>query len=126
MLVCHMSFYMLFHMGSQGPSIPYLQAYLIFPPWQRLLSILPVFPSSSQVPRTIPWALIYLCKPSHDLLALMAQPQGAPMLICACHIHAVYFSVLLLLGLGLGAPHWLVLGITPFSAGCQGLHMAAA
>ena len=28
--------------GSTTP-IPYLQAYLVFLPWQRLLSILPVF-----------------------------------------------------------------------------------
>ena len=96
------------------PLISYLKADLVFPPCLRLLSIAPVFPSFSQVPEAIPWALISFCQLSRDLPALMAQLKDAPMLICACCVHAAYLGILLLVGLGLGASHWLVLGIAHF------------
>ena len=98
--------------GPQGPSIFYLRAYLAFPPCTRLLSISSVPLSSSPVPRTIAWALVCPCKLSRDSLALMAQLNGAPMLICACSVSAAYLGVLFLIGLGLEASCWLVLGMT--------------
>ena len=108
-----------FTWGFQRPFIFYLKAYLVFPPQLKLLSIAFIFFSSSQVPRTILWALICLCKLSHDLLALMGQLKGAPMLICACHIHAACLSVLLL-KLSLRAFHWLVLGVAHFLLTAKG------
>ena len=42
------------------------------------------------------------------------------MLICSCHVHAVYFSIFFLLELGLGAPHWLVLGVARFLLTAKG------
>ena len=63
----------------------------------------PNFPSSSLVSSAIAWALVCSCKLSRGLLAFMAQPGGAPMLICACSISAAYLGILLLVGLGLGA-----------------------
>ena len=98
-------------MGPQGPPIFYLKAYLAFPPWRELFSITPVFISSSHVPKAITWALICSCKPSSDSLALMAWPKGALMLICACSVSAAYFGVFFLVGLGLGASCWPVLGV---------------
>ena len=103
-----------FTWGPQGPPIPYLKAYLVFLPCLRLLSIAPIFLSFFQVPKAIPWALICLCKPSHNLPALMAWLKGTPMLICACPVHAAYFGIFFLVGLGLGASHWLTLGVICF------------
>ena len=50
----------------------------------------------------------------------MTWLKGAQMLICACHIHAAYFSVLLLVRLGLGVSHWLVLGVAHFLPTIEG------
>ena len=36
------------------------------------------------------------------------------MLICACRVHVAYFGVFFLMGLGLGASHWLALGVACF------------
>ena len=91
--------------------ISYFKAYLAFLPCQRLLSMTPVSLNSSRVPRAITWALICSCKPSHDLPTLMAQPKGAPMLICDCNINAAYLGIFLFVGLGLGVSCWLVLGV---------------
>ena len=63
-----------------------------------------VLSSYSQVLRAITWALICPCKPFCDSLALKAQPKSVPVLICACHVHVVFFSILFPLGLGLGVP----------------------
>ena len=60
------------------------------------------------------WALVCPCKPSRDLLALMARPKSALVLICACRVHALYLSIFFPLGLGLGASRWLVLGVACF------------
>ena len=40
--------------------------------------------------------------------------SGTPMLICACVLHAVCLGIFLVVGLGLGAPHWLALGVACF------------
>ena len=103
-----------FTWGPQGPPIFYLKAYLAFLPCQRLLSITFISLSFSQVPKAIAWALICLCKPSLDVLAIKAQPKSALVLICAYHIHAGYLNVFFPLGLGLGVPLWLVLGLACF------------
>ena len=70
--------------------------------------------NSSQVPWAIAWALVCPCELSHDLPALIARLKSALVLICAFCAHAVYFSILLPLKLGLGALCWLLLGVACF------------
>ena len=71
----------------------------------------PVSPSSFPVPKAIAWALVCSCKPSSGLPALMAQLKNALMLICTRNVSAAYPGTFLLVGLGLGASCWLVLGM---------------
>ena len=71
----------------------------------------PVFFNSFPVPRAIAWALVCSCKPSRGLPALMAQPKGAPIRIFTRSVSAAYLGILFLVGLGLGASCWLVLGM---------------
>ena len=54
----------------------------------------------------------------------MAWLKGAPMLICACRVHAAYLGILFFMGLGLGVSHWFALGVAHFFANCWGLHVA--
>ena len=76
--------------------------------------------NSFQVPCAIAWALVCSCKPSRDLFVFIARLKSALVLICACHVHAVYLCIFLPLGLGLGAPCWLILGVACFLPTARG------
>ena len=59
----------------------------------------------------VSWVLAGSLAPSRALSVFRAQPRSAPLLMCACSLHASCFSVFFLAGLRLEATGWLVLGV---------------
>ena len=88
-----------------------IKPYIFFLPFLRLLLMVPAFLVLFKCPGG---SLICFLKPSPNLSAFMARLRGAPIFVCACSINAACFGVLLLVGLGFGAPHWSVLIIACF------------
>ena len=74
----------------------------------RCLLALLVF---SWVLKTISCVLPGLFESCPDLPALTVGPLGAPIPICTCNLHIACLSIFHAMGLGLGAPCCLVLGV---------------